>query len=324
MKSSASYKSRSKRSRGRRRRIAATLAAVLVAILAAFALRPRGHAQPALVVHARAVTVASVSRSAAPAWGDASRAQLRGALNAALAPALDVAGTCSCVVIAQDGSVLYDAGGSRAVTPASTQKIIVADAALADLGPAYRFDTLLAASKPAQNGTIDGNLWLEGSGDPSLRSDDLRAGIAALRSAGLQSVSGGVTVDGSALAGEEINPLWNADDSNEDFMAATSGMSIDEDTIEFHVTGTAPGEPAQIRLKPRTSDVHYYGSVQTGGGDDVIVAATETPNEFRLAGNVPPGVEETFYLPVHGIDTYAGSVLSAMLKESGVRVSPPP
>ena len=91
-------------------------------------------------------------------------------MHSALAPALSVAGTCSCVVIAQDGSLLYDDGGSRALTPASTQKIIVADAALAQLGPQYRFDTLLASVQPPQDGTIDGDLWLEGSGDPSLRS----------------------------------------------------------------------------------------------------------------------------------------------------------
>jgi D-alanyl-D-alanine carboxypeptidase/D-alanyl-D-alanine-endopeptidase (penicillin-binding protein 4) len=43
-----------------------------------------------------------------------------------------------------------------------------------------------------------------------------------------------------------------------------------------------------------------------------------------LAGNIPSGIEETYYLPVHGIDRYAGSVLSAMLKANGIAVSGPP
>lgn len=324
VKSSASYKNRSRRSRGRRRRAFAALAGVFVLLLLALALRPRGHAAPAPVSHPRALTIASVSRKAAPAWGAGSRAELQSALHRALGPAISGAGAWSCVVIAQDGSVLYDDGGSRAVTPASAQKLIVADAALTDLGAQYRFDTLLAASQLPQDGVLHGDLWLAGSGDPSLRSDDLRAGIAALRKAGVQAIRGGVAVDGSAIAGEEINPLWNADDSNEDFMAATSGISIDEDTVEFHVTGTSPGAPAQVRIKPRSSDVHYYGSVTTGGGDDVIIAGTQTPNLFRLAGSVPPGIEETFYLPVHGIDRYAGSVLSSLLKQDGIEPDRPP
>ncbi len=145
-----------------------------------------------------------------------------------------------------------------------------------------------------------------------------------MKKTGLQTITGSVTVDGSAIAGEEINPFWNADDSNEDFMAATSGISIDEDTVEFHVTGTSLGQSAQVTVVPRSNDVRYYGAVTTGGGDEVIIAATGTPNEFRLDGAIPPGVEETFYVPVHGIDRYAGSVLSALLKISGIAVARPP
>lgn len=324
VKNSVNFKSRSRRSRARKRRITAALAALIVLIAVVFALRPRGHAAPAVVIPPAQVGVASVRRVPAPKWGPASQAELRSAIHEALATALDGAGSCSCVVIAQDGTVLYDEGGSRALTPASTQKLIVADAVLRDLGPQYRFDTLLASSQPPQNGSIDGDLWLAGSGDPSLRSGDLRAGVLALRRLGVQAVHGGIAVDASAIAGEELNPLWNPDDANEDFMAATSGVSVDEDTVEFHVTGTLPGQPAHVRINPVSSDVTYYGSVTTGGGDDVIIAAMQTPNQFRLSGAIPPGIEETFYLPVHGIDRYAGSVLATLAKSAGIRMTQPP
>lgn len=323
VKNSANYKRRSRRSRGRKRRVIAALASLIVLLAVALVLRPRSHAAPAVVPPPHQAVIASIPRVPAPKWGAASQSELRTAVHQALATALDGAGTCSCVVIAQDGTILYDDGGSRALTPASTQKLIVADAALRDLGPQYRFDTLLASSHAPQNGVIDGDLWLAGSGDPSLRSDDLRAGIMALRKSGIQAVHGGIAVDGSAIAGEEVNPLWNADDANEDFMAATSGVSVDEDTVEFHVTGTSPGEAAQVRIKPVSSDVYYYGSVTTGGGDDVIIAATQTPNQFRLSGNVPPGVEETFYLPVHGMDRYAGAVVAALAKSAGMTLAQP-
>jgi D-alanyl-D-alanine carboxypeptidase/D-alanyl-D-alanine-endopeptidase (penicillin-binding protein 4) len=245
---------------------------------------------------------------------------LRRALHDALAPAINGAQAWSCVVIAQDGSVIYDDRASDAVMPASVQKLIVSDAALTDLGAQFRFDTLLAATQPPHDGTIDGDLWLAGSGDPSLRSSDLRAGVAVLRAAGVNAIRGAVAVDGSSIAGEEINPLWNADDANEDFMAATSGASIDEDTVEFRVTGTQPGEPAQVRIWPRSDAVHYHGSIQTSGADDVIIAATETPNDFRLDGSIPPATREKFYVPVHGIDNYAGAVLATLLKSGGIAV----
>lgn len=326
VKSSASYKKNSRRSRGRKRRIGVLLACIVAVLAVSLSLRPRGHAQPAPVPTppAHAVPLARASRAAAPAWGAAAKADLREQLRDALAPALSGGGECSCVAIAQDGTVLYDDGGSHALTPASTQKLIVADAALSGLGPEFRFDTLLAATQAPEDGAIDGDLWLAGSGDPSLRSDDLRNGIAMLRKTGLDAVRGAIAVDGSAIAGEEINPLWNADDANEDFMAATSGVSVDEDTVEFHVTGTSPGEAAQVTIVPHSTDVHFYGSVTTGGGDDVIIAATEAPNQFRLDGSIPPGVTEKFYVPVHGIDRYAGSVLSAIAKDAGISITGAP
>lgn len=324
VKNSANFKRRSKRSRGRRRRIIAALAALLAAGCVTFLLRPRGHAAPVAAHVPRAVAVAAASRSPAAGWGALARARLDADLHRVLAPALDGASSWSCVVIAQDGGVLYDDDASRAVTPASTQKLIVADAALHDLGPQYRFDTLVAATRPAREGTIAGDLWLAGSGDPSLRSSDLLAGAAALRKAGVRVVSGGVAVDGSAIAGEEINPLWNAQDANEDFMAATSGISLDEDTVEFDVTGTADGMPARVRMIPYSSDVHVFGSVTTGDVDDVIIAATQRPNRFRLAGSVPAGVQERYWVPVHGIDRYAGAVFSALLVREGIKLGKGP
>lgn len=220
--------------------------------------------------------------------------------------------------MSQHGNVLYDNRSHDAVTPASVQKLIVTDAALSKLGPRFRYDTLLASEHPPKDDSIDGNLWLAGSGDPSLRSSDLRAGVSALRKDGVRAVRGGVVVDGSAIAGEEINPLWNADDANEDFMAATSGISLDEDTVEFHVTGTVAGEAANVRVRPASRAVHYDGEVLTGGGDDVIIAAMQQPNHFRLDGAIPAGTQETFYVPVHGIDQYAGAVLSRMLRKAGI------
>ncbi|MGZ3519456.1 MAG: D-alanyl-D-alanine carboxypeptidase/D-alanyl-D-alanine endopeptidase [Vulcanimicrobiaceae bacterium] len=274
------------------------------------ALAPRPAAKPA-----------AARLMAAPAWSASERAALQRAVHAALSPALEGAGAWSCVVLSQDGKVVYNDRAQHAVMPASTQKLIAASAALNDLGPSYRFHTLFASGEPpASSGRLDGDLWFVGSGDPSLRSDDVRGGIKRLETQGVHAIDGSIVVDASAIAGKEINPLWNTDDSNEDFEAATSGISLDEDTVEFEVTGTAPGAAAQVRVEPPSSAITYSGSVQTSGagGDDVIIAATQTPNHFRVDGAIPPGVTEKYYVPVHGIPQYVGSVLARMLKERGI------
>jgi D-alanyl-D-alanine carboxypeptidase/D-alanyl-D-alanine-endopeptidase (penicillin-binding protein 4) len=275
---------------------------------------------PAVSQHA----IPLAHRPAAPAWGEAAKRELRGVINRALAPATTRSYDWSCAVVAQDGTLLYSDRSERAVVPASTLKLIVAATVLAQFDPGYRFHTRFASAQPPSGGRVAGDFWLVGSGDPSLRSDDLRRGIQKIRTAGVRAIEGGVAVDASALAGPELNPFWNPGDVNEDFNAPTSGVSVDEDTVEFRIAGAAAGQPASVHVKPQSTAVSYYGSIATGYGDDVIVAAMGTPGVFRISGTIPPGVRETFYLPVHDIPHYAGAVLSGLLRDAGITVAGAP
>ncbi len=268
--------------------------------------------------------IVAAHRPAAPAWGEAAKRDVRAVIARALAPAVARSYDWSCAVVAQDGTLLYSDRSANAVVPASTLKLVVAAAVLAHFDPGYRFHTRFASVQAQRGDTIPGDFWLVGSGDPSLRSDDLRRGVAKLHSAGIRAVAGGVAVDASALAGPELNPFWNPGDVNEDFMAPTSGVSIDEDTVEFRIAGTTAGLPASVRVKPASGAVSYFGSVTTGYADDVIVAAMGAPGVFRVSGTIPPGVKEIFYVPVHDIPRYAGIVLSGFLRGAGITVAAQP
>lgn len=243
------------------------------------------------------------------------------AIARAIAPAIALSYDWSCAVAAEDGTILYADRSAHAVVPASTQKLIVGAAMLAQFDPDYRFHTRFASAKPPENGAIAGDLWLVGSGDPSLRSDDLRRGVEKLHAAGVRAIEGGVAADATALAGPELNPFWNPADASEDFMAATSGVSVDEDTVEFRVSGTAFGQPASVRVKPQSSAVSYTGSVTTGNVTDVSIDPVGTPGLFRLSGTIRPGREHIYYVPVHDIPHYAGVVLLQFLREAGVSVA---
>lgn len=76
-----------------------------------------------------------------------------------------------CLVVETAGSVLFEAGGGSALEPASTIKILTAAAALNALGESTRFRTAVTASSKPVRGTIRGNLWLVGGGDPVLATN---------------------------------------------------------------------------------------------------------------------------------------------------------
>ena len=255
-------------------------------------------------------------------WTPAQRIAAHRAIESALESATQGAQAVSAIVLDHDGNRLYSESPQTAVMPASTLKLVIANAALAKRGRAYTYRTVFAATHDIQDGVLHGNLYLAGSGDPSLRSSDLMRGIRALERAGLRRIDGNLIVDGTAIGGEEINPLWNAEDVNEDFNAATSGISLDEDTVEFHVNGTVPGAAANVSINPHSSMVRYDGAVTTSAdGDDVVIGGTMLPNEFHLSGVIPPNIRETFYLPVHGIPQYVAGVTLRMLRDAGISVT---
>src|SRR5579872_4401280 len=108
VKSSVSFRTRSRRSRVRRRRLAALV--MIAAAIAAFAmlLRPHAHAsvERAPSVPRDTAPVVALHR-AAPEWGPRAQHDLQSALRTALAPAISGARDWSCVVISQGGRVLF-------------------------------------------------------------------------------------------------------------------------------------------------------------------------------------------------------------------------
>lgn len=314
MKNSVRYKKKSKRSRGARRRLVLVVL-VAVAALAVWSIVRGGFSQaPVRRAGERVALLRATPRPAT--WTATQIAQLRLELNEAFAPARS--DRYSLAVIDATGRVIYADRERAAVTPASVQKLIVADAALNLLGPQYRFHTVFAATQAPADGTLASNLWLVGSGDPSLRSDDLRGAVRGLARQGLQRIDGAVAVDASEMRGPEINPHWDPSDANEDFQVPTSAVSLDDGTAEFRVYGLSPGEPARVAVVPSSRDVRLTGAVRTSVSGDGVVIAAQAPNLFALGGDIPEDTEEKFWLPVHNMPVYVGDVIDRMLHQAGI------
>ena len=126
-----------------------------------------------------------------------------------------------CIVVEAAGSVLYEAGDGAAAEPASAIKILTASAALEALGESARFRTSVTAGARPIGGTIEGDLWLIGGGDPVLATnawaanytrrqphtslDELADLVAA---AGVRLVEGSVVGDESRYDGLRYVEAW--------------------------------------------------------------------------------------------------------------------
>lgn len=91
------------------------------------------------------------------------------AFRSSLGPLLDLVGPGSCVSVSVDGLAVAAKNDTAPVRPASNLKVITASVALDVLGADFTFTTTVAGTVGA-DGTVAGDLYLIGGGDPLLSS----------------------------------------------------------------------------------------------------------------------------------------------------------
>ena len=152
------------------------------------------------------------------------RASSVDAFAADLAPVLASLNDRSCAAVSVDGLPVAAVNADAALIPASAHKILIAAVALEVLGPDFVYETSAAAAASPVDGTVTGDLYLVGGGDPLLTSDwyptsnlerypvffETRLEQLAddLVGAGVSSVQGGVIGDGSRYDDEWYAPGW--------------------------------------------------------------------------------------------------------------------
>ena len=96
-----------------------------------------------------------------PPWTDSERSAVAARLRATFSSPYTA--DAALIVLADDGSALFERRANSAMVPASTLKLLVAATSLDLLGPRKRFDTSFEAIEdPDADGTLPSPLWLVG------------------------------------------------------------------------------------------------------------------------------------------------------------------
>ena len=89
----------------------------------------------------------------------------------------ELAGATAGLVVrnADTGATLYSRLGDNLLVPGSNEKLVTTTTALDLLGADYSFDTLVRYTGTLANGTVNGDLYLKGFGDPTTTLADYKA-----------------------------------------------------------------------------------------------------------------------------------------------------
>jgi serine-type D-Ala-D-Ala carboxypeptidase/endopeptidase (penicillin-binding protein 4) len=99
-------------------------------------------------------------------------------------------------VEASDGTVLLAQAASQPVHPASVSKVPTTLALLRKLGPEYRFITTFATTGRVSDGTLHGDLLVQGGGDPAFVDENALLVVDRLRELGIARVAGDLRLRG--------------------------------------------------------------------------------------------------------------------------------
>ena len=200
--------------------------------------------------------------------------------------ATSMAGTVGCAVAQAAGSSVVSLNPASSLATASTQKLVVAAAALGALGPDYRFVTRVVAAAPPVNGEVP-RLWLVGSGDPTLSTGGYRAQVArtdhydapapftplewlaeAVKAAGVTSVPAGVVGDATILSQQAYLPTWKQQYLDEDDVGPLSALTVDEGWAQFRTEYAPATNPAATAAGDLIGLLHSQGVAVGGIGPD--------------------------------------------------------
>ena len=222
------------------------------------------------------------------------------------------------------GRTLYERASRKPFKVASIAKLATTGAALARLGPEYRFITTLLADGWDGKNTV-ANVYLRGKGDPALTTEVLWKLVAELRLAGVTRVTDAVIVDDSFFDPATLPPAFDQKDEDAAFRAPISAAALNASSVVILISPSRPGEPPRVVVEPPSDYVMLRNEAKTvaeGKGLLTINAAENgARTEIVVAGVLSQGAAATRAVKrVWHPSLYLGATLRATLVAHGLQV----
>ncbi len=206
-------------------------------------------------------------------------------------PALARAHAGLIVLVAESGEMLFSHNAERRFTTASTTKLVTGAVALQRLGPDHTWQTVIRAAGGLAGGTLTGDLWVVGGGDPLLRRETLESMARSVRSAGITRITGDLVGDDRAFAGPPWGRGWMWDDLYGSWAAGVSALQLSPARISAELRpGPQIGAPATLHILEEGTRLPIRNEVRTGapGSDIRLEYLPEGPGEeVALSGWIP-------------------------------------
>jgi serine-type D-Ala-D-Ala carboxypeptidase/endopeptidase (penicillin-binding protein 4) len=209
------------------------------------------------------------------------------------------------VIDAETGTKLYGRNENIGLATASCLKLVTSATAYSLLGKDFKFETKVYYSGKLNEGVLNGDIIIQGSGDPSLGSprwdttttSAVQLKIARLvKNAGIKKINGNmIIVDGYSTNVTPSNWIW--EDLGNYYGAPSRMLNWRENQYDLHfATGKKSGDSVTItQVDPEQPDVSIINEVNTaaeGSGDNSIIYLPPFANYGVVKGTLPAGEKD--------------------------------
>lgn len=210
------------------------------------------------------------------------------------------------------------------VNPASVMKLVTTYAGLDLLGPAYTWNTPVYVDGAVRSGVLEGNLYIEGRGDPKLVIERLWLLLRKVQALGIQRIAGDIVLDRGAFDTGAHDPGAFDGRPLRAYNAGAEALLVNYKSVQLTFTPDAASQMARIDMTPPLAGVAVPAAVPLaangqGCGDwRTQLRGDFQGAQFQFGGAYPAGCGEGSWIVAYpDPDSFAARAIAGLWSQMG-------
>lgn len=215
----------------------------------------------------------------------------------------------------------FEVNADKTMIPASLSKILTAVAVFETYPKNFQFLTEFRSEKMPQNGTLDANIYLVGSGDPTLVTERLWLLVHELQRLNIQKITGDLIYDDTVFDDIRFSPTRSTH-NHRAYSSPVSGLSFNWNSLFVRIFPTANGQLARVYIDPPDASIRIKNTARTGNRTNVTVdrVSTEEYDSVLVGGVIRPEEEFGVYRSHTQPSRRAANQAMSFLTSAGIKV----
>ncbi|MDR2727902.1 MAG: D-alanyl-D-alanine carboxypeptidase/D-alanyl-D-alanine-endopeptidase [Chitinispirillales bacterium] len=225
-------------------------------------------------------------------------------------------------------SVVVSINPDTLLNPASVAKLVTGAAALDLLGQNYTHFThvYIDGEFNGDSGTVNGNLYIKGFGDPGFSAERMWLFVQHLRHRGIKTVKGNLILDDFYYDSVSVGPGFSEEDGSRTYQSIISALPVSFSAVGIHKRpGQEVGSPVHVDMFPKIEGVKINSTATTVDGSrgklDVSTSLTSGATQILVKGGMAVNEKPRYtYRKVWQTWETFGGAFRAQCKENGLHI----